>query len=273
MTSTAPLVHALSHPWGRHTLVPEVVLDLTIGPQHIRLLFTEGEIRLATEAADPAQLALWSRWAVAPEEGRLPDQVVLHVRPSLPDRPLLVQPEVPFSLLPRAEARIFIRVPLTIRLEIDLEPQSARPPVLFRRLPSLELSDTWWGEPDHGELCWWLETTARRRVEPSLLEPHLAICPLHMVNQSKVDLQVEKLCFRMRYLSLFSDGPGFWADTARVRYQGESEGSRIDMTGTAPDEAHTPRLVSGPQVTTQGFTARTFARLRAFQPLGLGGPP
>lgn len=273
MTPATPPAPALSHPWGRRTLLPEEVQDLSIGPQHVRLLFTEGEVRLATEKADPGDLARWSRWAVPLEDGEAPGQVLIHVRPALPDRPLLVQPEVPFSLLPRAEARVFIRVPLTIRLEIDVEPQSARPPVLFRSLPSLELSDTWWGEPDHGELCWWLETTARRRVNPSLLEPHLAICPLHMVNQSKVDLQVEKLCFRMRYLSLFADGPGFWADTARVRYQGESEGSRIDMTGTAPDEATDPRLVSGPQVLTQGFTARTFARLRAFQPLGLGGPP
>jgi hypothetical protein len=264
--------HPLSPPWGRFRLKAEEPLDLEIGPQFIRLLFTEGEVRLAGEPAATGALGSWSRWAVPGGEANRAE-VQVHVRPALPDRPLLVQPEVPFSLLPLAEARIFIRVPLTIRLEIDLEPQSTRPPVLFRSIPSVGLSDTWWGEPDHGELCWWLETTARRRVDASLLTPHLAICPLHMTNQSRADLRVEKLCFRMKHLSLFSDGIGFWADTARVRYQGENEGSRINMTGTAPDEATSPRLVAAPQVTTQGFTARTFARLRAFHPLGFGGPP
>jgi hypothetical protein len=272
MASSGPPSLPLSPPWGRFTLRADEPLDLRIGPQFIRLLLTEGEVRLAQEAAAPEALGRWSRWAVPRSGGEL-GEVSVRLRPALPDRPLLVQPEVPFSLLPLAEARIFIRVPLTIRLEIDLEPTSTRPPVLFRSIPTLALSDTWWGEPNHGELCWWLETTARRRVEASLLEPHLAICPLHMTNQSRADLRVEKLCFRMRYLSLFSDGQGFWADTARVRYQGESEGSRINMTGTAPTEATAPRLVAAPQVETQGFTARTFARLRALHPLGLGSPP
>lgn len=273
MTPPAEPSQALSHPWGRFRLTAEEPLDLKIGPQQVRLLFTQGEVRLSSGLSSPEDLSQWSRWAVPDGQGGPREEVEVYVRPSLPDRPLLVQPEVPFSLLPRAEARVFIRVPLTIRLEVDLEPRSTRPPVHFRSIPSMALSDTWWGELGHGELCWWLETTARRLVDPSLLEPHLAICPLHMTNQSKVDLRVEKLCFRMRYLSLFSDGQGFWADTARVRYQGESEGSRIDMTGSAPEEALDPRLVAVPQVATQGFTARTFARLRAFHPLGIGGPP
>jgi hypothetical protein len=79
---------------------------------------------------------------------------VVGLRPGLPDRPLIVQPEVPFSLLPGAEARVFVRIPLRIRWRSCRSPA----PILLRTLPTLELSDTWWGGFVEGE--------------PLLLAPH-----------------------------------------------------------------------------------------------------
>jgi hypothetical protein len=280
---------ALRAPWGIVSLASGKPVRRTFGPRELWLQFVQGEIRLADrvvadpvedggDAPPPDETRDWSRWALPGETASRPlpgasevgkgggssPSVVL--RPALPDRPLIVQPEVPFSLLPRAEARIFIRVPLLIRVEVELP--GAPAPTLLRTLPTLELSDTWWGGFLKGEPCSWLPTTARREVTDDLLEPHLVICPMALVNQSRSDLRVEKLCLRVEHLSLYADRRGFWADESRVRYHGDAEGSQIDMSGQPPEEATSPVRISAPPAPVRGIRALTFSRL-----LGMSGAP
>lgn len=273
---------ALRPPWGIVPLASGEPVRRNFGPRELWIQLVQGEIRLADrvvtdlassggEASPPDESRAWSRWALpAPETrssarpdasnadgGKAPLPSVV-LRPALPDRPLIVQPDVPFSLLPRAEARIFIRVPLLIRVEVELP--NARVPTLLRTLPTLELSDTWWGGFLEGEPCSWLPTTARRLVTDDLLEPHLVICPMVLVNQSRSDLRVEKLCLRVEHLSLFADRRGFWADESRVRYHGDAEGSQIDMSGHPPEEAKSPVRISAPPAPARGIRAMTFSR-------------
>jgi hypothetical protein len=262
----------LSAPWGAFTLHDGSPQARRIGPRDLWFVLQQGEVRLADAPAEPGtrespvppeEPSAWSRWAL-PGSHRGPVQ--LSLRPAFPDRSLIVQPEIPFALLPRAEARVFVRIPLSIQVEVE---QPTGETLVLRTVPTVELSDTWWGGFIEGDLCYWLPTSARREVTPELLEPHLAICPLLMMNQAASDLAVEKLSFRVEHLSLFSDGPGFWADESRVRYQGDDEGSHIDMTGRAPAEASDPQLVLAPPVPARGIRALTFHRLRHFS--GLGG--
>jgi hypothetical protein len=258
----------LPPPWGRLELPLGTTLPHRIGPRDHWFAFRDREIQVATtpvpEGAvtptpEPPEGVEWARWAV-PGEGRT---VVL--RPALPNRSVVLQPELPFSLLPRAEARIYVRIPLWIRVEMaDTER------TLLSEVPTVELSDTWWGDFLEGELCYWLHTHARREMRPELIQPYLAICPLLLVNRSGTDLRVEKLAFRVAHLSLFAHRGGLWADESVVRYQGESEGSQIEITGKPPPEATGATRVAGPRIpVSRGFTARTFARLLAFP--GLGG--
>ncbi|TVP48211.1 MAG: hypothetical protein EA350_03440 [Gemmatimonadales bacterium] len=276
MKTAAEPVH-LDAPWGEIPLDTGRPVGRRIGPRELWVDMVQGEIRLADRKVAPGfdsppdEPDAWSRWALPtiPQAGggQAGPPFRLNLRPSLPDRAVIVQPEVPFSLVPRAEARIFVRIPLTIRVDLDLPGDAA--PVLLRTLPTLELSDTWWGSFLDGELCYWLHTTARRAVGPELLEPHLVICPLHLVNQSRSDLKVEKLSFRVELLSLYADRTGFWADESRVRYQGDSEGSQIDMTGRPPEEAVAPRRIFAPPSAARGIRALTFKGFRGFS--GIGG--
>ena len=186
---------------------------------------------------------------------------------------MVLEPEWPFRLLPGAEARVFVRVPLWIRM--DLVVRTPGDPEDVRRLklqetPAVLMSDTWWGELHSGELAYWLPTTARRATAPRLFAPHAAVCPLVLRNQADEDLRVEKLALRTSHLSLFVGEGRIWSDESRVLYQGGEEGSQIEMTGQPPSEAEAAELVSGPRTPIQrGFRARTFDRLRALP--GLGG--
>jgi hypothetical protein len=271
---------SLSPPWGPVPLPEDTPVSRRIGPREVWFLFRQGEIRVSDGIAapglhgdtpPPTDASVWSRWAL-PEAAATADTARVILRPDVPERTLIVQPELPFSLLPRAEARVFVRIPLRIRVHMVLDPARGGEAgtVVLRTLPTLELSDTWWGGFLEGEICSWLPTSARRVVGPEHLEPHLAICPLRLVNQSNSDLRVEKLAFRVEHLSLYADRRGFWADESRVRYQGESEGSQIDMSGAPPPEAESPTLIHAPALPARGIRALTFNRLRNLASFGGG---
>lgn len=257
-------------PWGRLELPSGKILPHRIGPRDHWFAFRNGEIQVATapvpegEATptpEPPQEVEWARWAVPGDER------AIVLRPALPNRSVVLQSELPLSLLPRAEARIYVRMPLWIRIEMT-DPERT----LLSEIPTVELSDTWWGGFMEGELCYWLHTHARREMLPELIRPYLAVCPLLLVNRSGTDLRVEKLALRVAHLSLFAHRGGLWTDESIVRYQGESEGSQIEITGEPPPEASGATRVADARVPMgRGFTARTFARLMALPGMGGGG--
>ena len=141
----------------------------------------------------------WIRWPVP--EGT----TELELAPALPPRPVVAEPELSFRLLPRARARVFVRVPLWVRLDalVDGEPRK------LAEVPTATLSDTWWGTPTEGELCYWLSTTARREVEREVFEPNVAVCPLLLSNRSDDELPVERIALRVIHLTLFAEEDRF----------------------------------------------------------------
>lgn len=263
----------LEPPWGDHPLPSGETLDVRLGPLSLRVRCLADEIWLAHVSGDwrsrggsagrerPSEEESWIRWPV-------PDETE-HVRfsPVFPPRTVVVKPEHSFRLLPGAHARIYVRVPLWVRV-LAAAPDGA---LALADVPSVILSDTWWGEFTEGELCYWLSTSARRRTRPESFEPHLAVCPLELANRSDRELEVQKIALRVAHLSIFRDGDGFWSDVTRVRYRGDAEGSEIDVGGRAPDEAESGavRVAEPHSPASRSFSARTFSRLRSLS--GLGG--
>jgi hypothetical protein len=191
------------------------------------------------------------------------------LRPTFPDRFLVLDPESPFHLLPRAEARVFVRVPLWIRVELVLRDDSGTGLVL-EEFPSVLLSDTWWGDFMEGELAYWIPTTARREIHSKLFAPHLAVCSLAIANLADTELRVEKLAVRSSQLSIFSHASSLWSDTAHVTYRGDDEDTVVEVTGRPPDEAKGGTLVTRPRSPIQrGFRSKSFGRLLSIS--GMGG--
>lgn len=210
-------------------------------------------IRGAHEGARPPQEEDWERWSIAPDDR-------LEVRPALADRPIVVAPERSFFLPPRGKARIYVRVPLFVQVtRIDGRGDATR----LEELPSIVLSDTWWGTFTEGELAYSIHTRARRVVTPDIFEPHLAVCPLELANASGHALPVERFAVRVAALTLFRRGDAVWTDEVLVRYEGAQEGSEIHYTGKVPRDAGTVTHIAEPrEPAPRGLHARTFGRLR-----------
>lgn len=282
MTSFSP--EHLRPPWGRVALSRGETLPIRIGPLLLELRAEPGEVWLThrrdeeahrreeeahrrkervqpgREPIDPGtEPGEWTRWATGDREiGEV------ELRPSLPDRPVVVEPDQSFHLLPGARARIYVRVPVSVAV---VAPSVSPRPLV--ELPTEQLSDTWWGDFLAGELCYYLPISARRRIGEEHFLPHAAVAPLDLRNRADEDLTVEKLALRVTHLGIFQTDAGLWTDETRVRYRGEILGSDLEMAGHPPEEAGEARGVSAPRTPlARGFRARTFARLRG---LGVGG--
>ncbi|HSG07398.1 MAG TPA: hypothetical protein VLA36_03505 [Longimicrobiales bacterium] len=211
--------------------------------------------------SEPPEEGQWSRWALQDAPAHL------RITPVLPDRALVVKPEHPFTLLRRASARIYMRIPAWIRVEaVDQQSRSAS---ILSEIPTVQLSDTWWGDFIDGELSYWLSTSGRRRLTPDLFQSHLVMSAVQLDNLSADDLQVEKLSLRVEHLSVYEKDGWLWAEEVRVGYHGEDEGSEIHMDDAPPREADGAREISPARAQKRSFRTRTFARLRALS--GLGG--
>lgn len=254
-------------PWGRFKLPSGEGMETVLGPLTILLRKEGDEIRLSHRRADGSGPALpgqhvqgeWERWASSRELEEV------EFLPAFPDRPLVLQPENPFRLLPGARARIFVRVPVTLQVRVP-----GTGGALLAELPTLVLSDTWWGSFEEGEIAYWLHITARREAGSDVFLPDRILCPLSLENRSREDLPVEKILLRVAHLTIFRGAGSLWSDEVRIRYRGEEEGSELEMTGRTPPEAPGANRLASPRIPmARGFTARTFARLRALPGLGI----
>lgn len=242
---------------------------LGFGPLTIWLRVVQNELWVSwTRAGEhvepqrdlPAEPA-WSRWAL--QEA----QTLLRILPVFPDRPLVVKPEHPFTLVRRASARIYMKVPVWVRIEA-LDARGGNR-TLLTEIPTVALSDTWWGDFQDGELAYWLTTKGRREITPDLFRPHVVVSAVQLDNRSDDDLQVEKHALRVENLSIYEKDGRLWAEEVRIEYNGEDEGADIRMDDVPPDEAKGAREISPARFQGRSLKARTFARLKALS--GWGG--
>jgi hypothetical protein len=180
---------------------------------------------------------------------------------------LVVKPEHPFTLLRRASARVYVRVPAWIRLEAV--GQRGGGASVLAEIPTVHLSDTWWGDFQDGELAYWLSTSGRRALTPDFFEDHMVMGVIQLDNLSQDDLRVEKLSLRVEHLSIYEKDGCLWAEEVRVDYHGEDEGSDIHMDDKPPEEAAGAREITPARAQKRSFRTRTFARLKALS--GWGG--
>ena len=194
----------------------------------------------------------WMRWPLNAEY----DSVIL--TPLFPDRPVVVETEIPICLTPGGQTKIYARCPLWARLELNGKTRMA-----VEEMPTVILSNTWFGAFTDGVLGYWVSSRTRTQIEPDPARPWMAICPVHIRNLSDVELKIERICLRVERLSLFAKEGQLWADETRVAYRGPDNVSRIENTGKRPPEAVGSKLVSPPRVTAkESIAARTFSSLK-----------
>ena len=262
-------------PWGEHKFTSDEIVEISIGTLRLWWQLRDSELWLAykhigeNSNADSAEKKEednkgipedldWLRWSIGKHECKF------RVSPVLPDRPVIVKPEASFRLIKGSSSRIFVRIPVWLRIENMDKPDK---PII--EIPTVVLSDTWFGSFTGGELCYWISSSARSQVEADPERNYLTICPIKITNGSDEDLVVEKICIRAAGLSLFFEGNQLWSDEVSLTYRGTDNVSRINFSGKSPDECNNAQIISQPrQPVHRGLVAKSFATLKELPGFG-----
>lgn len=185
----------------------------------------------------------------------------LHVLAALPDRAVVVKPEVPLYVPAGETVTLYLSVPLWLRIEVG------EPGRMLREAPSFRLSDTWFGpNTREGELCYATQTSGRFDLADVPLRLHRAVTPVLIHNRAADTLFLERVRLPVEYLSLY-EAPDHFLWTQSVTFTRESSGdlANLKMEPGPPPEAPDATLLRAPRQHSRGnVIARTFSSLLHF---------
>ena len=180
--------------------------------------------------------------------------------PVLPDRPVVVRPDRSLTLLPGENALFFLEIPVWFRLSCT----GSRRTRIFEE-PISTLSQTWFGDPITGELCYGLATRLHQGLESIEPSAFRAVCALSITNDSETDLAFEKICLHVENLSVFRSAQRLWANRLNVIFKGPEQATQIEIVHAPPDFEDGLALAVGARQPASGWNIRkTFSVLKYF---------
>jgi len=180
--------------------------------------------------------------------------------PTTPDRAIVVKPESELKISAEADALFFVLVPLWIKIIAGYNGE-----FVLTEIPSQILSNTWFGEPYDGELCYSLKTSARRSLEGLIPRPNQVVCPVYIKNTSSVDLDFSRLCIRTEFLSLYQGSSWLWTNKIHVQFRGVNQISKIKYDNNEPDYEKMSGLIGKPRSKpVKDFSIKSFDTFKMF---------
>lgn len=132
----------------------------------------------------------------------------LRLTPKSLDRPVVVKTDQPVQVPPGESITFYISSPVCVSIDLPGVPMT------LQEVPTLQLSDTWFGPSTRvGELCYATRTHARNTREEVPLRPHRAVTPVTVTNQTTDFLAIKKLSIPVPVLAMYGAEDGtLWTD-------------------------------------------------------------
>jgi hypothetical protein len=177
-----------------------------------------------------------------------------HIVPQLPNRPVVARCDHPVTVPPGQRVMFYALVPVTLEVRVG-----GTPGIALATVRSEILSDTWFGTPVDGILCYALKASTIREREDCGALPHHAVCPFEIHNRGREPLSFDRLCLRTQHLALYSGHHFLWGSVVKIEYNGESGASQIRYGDEAPAWAPDAVRLAGPsKQAEQGLLRMTF---------------
>ncbi|MCH8475997.1 MAG: DUF432 domain-containing protein [Opitutales bacterium] len=195
----------------------------------------------------------WTRYAFREEEEGV------SLIPAFPDRSLVVRPKSPLQLPPKNKVTFYVSIPLWVRLQFG-----EKTPVTVENLPTVILSNTWFGLPTEGELCYALKTSAVRDLSLAQKGDHRAICPLTVKNESEEVFPITKLSLPTNYLGLYQGTTRWWTNPMEILHLGPNRPGTLRPLNTPPSyEQCGKQLLPPVKKPKEDLVHRTFSGFRS----------
>ena len=206
-----------------------------------------------TQSSANVDRLTWNRWVAGEEAARV------RLLPCLPDRAVVIRPRYPLNVPRGKEVLFFVSIPVWARVLVG-DSQNAT----LCELPTIVLPKTWFGDPITGELCYSLKTKVLRQIDMVENHAHLAVCPVLIRNQAFAELDFQRICIRVEYLSLYRGRTRLWTNQVEVQFHGEELNSTIITGRGAPDLERTAEKLSEARLAPErSLLRKSFSFLKA----------
>jgi len=152
------------------------------------------------------------------------------VVPVLQDRAIVVGSETPVKILPGNKALFFMSIPIWVHVYVGENKK-----VMLTEIPTIVLSNTWFGDPMTGELGYSLSTNARRSIKELRISPQRAVCPVWVKNDTPSQLDFQRLSVHVEHLRVYRGSKRLWTNEVQVDFFGEDQPSHIDFSDKIPN--------------------------------------
>lgn len=179
----------------------------------------------------------------------------IRLLPATAPRPLVATPIDSLLLPPGEETTLHVSTPVWVQVSLG---ESAT--MLIDEASHLP-SDTWFGESTRkGELCYSFRARATFDRTALLECTHRALSVVHIQNQAKSVLEIEKVKLPAPNMSLFVTARGdLWTEDVTLVREQDGEVALVELGSGPPTDAADAKLLVGPRTTVrQGVLDRTF---------------
>jgi hypothetical protein len=182
----------------------------------------EASVDLISKEKAPGSHLDWQRWICGHEAP------IIRFEPVMPDKPVVIRPEIPVTILPGQYCTLFMDIPVFIRIYAGKKKEE------LCEVPSSVLSNTWFGSFSEGVHCYSIRTPSKMRYTDLGKAPNRIICPIEIKNKSKEKLNFSHLCVRVEYLDIYQGENYLWSNLGHVSYGGEDNWSKIIFSEGKP---------------------------------------
>jgi hypothetical protein len=120
--------------------------------------------------------------------------------------------------------------------------------VRVAELGALRLSDTWFGEPTDGVLCYATRTHLRMELGHIPRRPYRALCRVHIRNDADHAMVLERLRIPAPSLAVYEGADGhLWASDLSYGVVDGSDHAHVQLGEGPPQAAREARLLASPR--------------------------
>ena len=236
----------MMNPWQPLTVNHQQCQRCQIGPLKVWIYRDTHEWMLAYDyhvgekkvvefgvADEKPEILTWSQYIAGDEDS------VIQFLPVMPDRPVVVRPKNPTKVIKGLECVLYVFIPVSINIAAGVKGE-----LKLCEIPSVLLSNTWFGDTMSGELCYSMRFPAELSANSSAVGPHRVICPVKIKNKSEEDLEFQRLCLRGEHLNIYEGKQCHWSNEVRVTYEGDSQACEIKYLERPPNYEETGKLIT-----------------------------
>ena len=179
----------------------------------------------ASHSDTPSPDATARRYALAG------DAPTLRITPRTADRPTVIRPVVPLTVLAGQEVHLFCSLALWVEL--------AAGPLVLATLATQRPSDTWFGpNTREGELCYASSTAARLDSDQLPPATHRAVARITLRNRGDAPMPIERIKLPVTGLPLFVDAHAtLWLPALTLVRHGHGDEASLTVDEGPPPDA------------------------------------